>query len=134
MPAVHDFWQWVLGEKARRHKMSYQRMVEAGRKQGVSLDRSAIVKAIAHNSTPSPEMIRLIAAAFDMSVGEVEVQAGLKSRVPRDVVDNRPLILEVLDNSQKMSDAELRSIIALQREMIAQKRRELNGRVNSKSK
>lgn len=120
--AIRDFWEWVLGEKKKRPGLSYAKMAKKG---GGELDRSAVVKAIKHNSTPSPEMIRLIAAAFDMSPGEVEVQAGLKSAVPRDVVDNRPLILEVIANAQKQSDDELLSIIALQKEMIEQKRRQL---------
>lgn len=135
MPNIREFWEWVLNEKARRPKLSYQRMADAGAKQGVILDRSSIVKAIAHNSTPSPEMIRLIAAAFDMSVGEVEVQAGLKSRVPQDVVDNRPLIMTVISNAQQMSDAELEQIVSLQKTMIEQKRRQLkNGKNHSRTK
>ncbi len=120
---IHDFWKKVE-EWKRSRGMSYQDMVDAGRKVGVTIDRSTIKQAIKFNRKPSTEMLSLVAAAFDIPIAEVYKAAGIFTEIPRDVVDSRPLVLQVLEYSQQMTDAELEQVIALQKIVIDQKRRQ----------
>ncbi len=132
MPNLHDFWRWTEEQK-RSRGMSYQDMVNAGKKVGVTVDRSTIKQAIKFNRKPSTEMLSLISAAFDVPVAEVYKAAGIFTEIPDNAIHNRPLIVEVMDNAQKMTNAELEQIVALQKTMIEQKRRRpKNGKPKSK--
>lgn len=124
MPNIHDFWRWTEDKKKSRG-MSYQDMVDAGKRVGVTIDRSTIKQAIKFNRKPSTEMLALIAEAFDVPIAEVYKAAGIFTEIPQDIIDSRPLLLKVLTNGQRMTDDELEIIIAQQEAVLAQKRRQL---------
>lgn len=119
-----NFWDWFSKERERR-RLSYQDVTDAALASGYkdALTRGALQRAVTMKSKPDERAFLTISLAFNMQVWEVSSKTGLFGELPPGIIDGNSTLIELLNNARKMSNDELRILIAAQGAILESRRK-----------